>query len=157
MGCGEGGGTPRCERRSGERWGRGSEGGRGNRLLGSIEALSDQMDQLLQGSTFSSPAGASLLPKRTQEKRHRHSICQICASLRVPSTLKACLFPCIEFILELMESIDGAESSLKLEVNTPQARTGTLLSLCVSFNKQNKGVETICFLIFLKHLFSCIF
>jgi hypothetical protein len=54
----------------------GDEGGRGNRLLGSIEALSDRMDQLLQGSTLSSPAGASLLPKRTQEKRHRHSICQ---------------------------------------------------------------------------------
>jgi hypothetical protein len=45
------------------------------------------------------------------------------------------------------------ESSLKLEVNTPRARTGTLLSLCVSFNKQNKGVETVCFLIFLKPSF----
>jgi hypothetical protein len=44
-----------------------------------------------------------------------------------------------------MESIDGVESNLKLEVNTPQARIGTLLSLCISFNKQNNGVETIAF------------
>jgi hypothetical protein len=44
-----------------------------------------------------------------------------------------------------MESIDGVESSLKLEVNTPQAKIGTLLRLCISFNKQNNGVETVVF------------
>ena len=46
---------------------------------------------------------------------------------------------------DLMESIDGVESSLKLEVNTPQTRIGTLLSLCISFNKQNNGVVTVAF------------